>query len=215
MSNFHVTDLFCDTVDVKPRMVDWRELLGEDLEGWQSFEAVECHECQRDVVLNALGEEEHRHIEPDIEDEEGFEVRNDCTGYLCSEGPAMNFFYECDFGRRGFTAEEAAQAVAHLPVCIVEMRDGETGFALTGGGMDLSWEICEAYMCLGYLPPFHFCSSLPNMAGKRLDRRTAAVIDACKRSVDAMANWVENARSRLAGLEHILRAESICDGASE
>jgi hypothetical protein len=68
-------------------------------------------------------------------------------------------------GAHGFptTVHEAAHALRGLPLCIIERLDGE-GYelALTGGGMDLSWEICEAFVRLGFLPPVHFCD-LPDM----------------------------------------------------
>jgi hypothetical protein len=61
---------------------------------------------------------------------------------------------------------EAASKLAAEPIsmCIVyNMESEEYGLALTGGGMDLSWDIAAAYVVLGYLPPVEL--HLPGFAG--------------------------------------------------
>lgn len=56
--------------------------------------------------------------------------------------------------------------------------------ALTGGGMDLSWEICETYINLGYLPPMHFCG-LPKMGGMDIfSRKYYRIVKGCMRSAE-------------------------------
>jgi hypothetical protein len=76
--------------------------------------------------------------------------------------------------------------------------------ALTGGGMDFSWEICEAYMLAGYLPPFHF--ALPNMAGLDKDKRTEWILAGCRRSAEVVAG---QASGRLTELVHLTSALNI------
>lgn len=47
------------------------------------------------------------------------------------------------------------QAILHLyagPVCLVEI-DNEYYLGLTGAGMDLSWDLCKAFMLVGNFPP--------------------------------------------------------------
>lgn len=106
-----------------------------------------------------------------------------------STGPAMNYWYPCAAINRDSDAVEAAAALAGLPLCVVEV-DGAYGFALTGGGTDLTWEIVEAYMRCGQLPPVHYARDLPGMADRggssEVDRK---IIDACTRS---LAGAVEN-----------------------
>jgi hypothetical protein len=63
----------------------------------------------------------------------------------------------------GWNTDDASK-LDDLPLCIVEFDTDTYGLALTGGGMDLSWEICEAFMRLRFLPPVHF--EPPAMAGK-------------------------------------------------
>jgi hypothetical protein len=201
--------LNCDSVESRSRFVDWAELLGEDCEGWRAFEAVECEECGRTFVVSQVTvNEEHRYLEPEItvEDEDGDETEesNECPGCITFEGPMMAHFFPCKLD----DCEEAARAIAHLPLCVVEMRDGETGFALTGGGMDLSWEICEAFVCCGYLPPVSHCD-LPDFAGLKLDERRQRVMDACQQSLKVMADWMAYRLEKLESLEQ--RMEEAAD----
>lgn len=90
---------------------------------------------------------------------------------------------------------------------IVQVRDGyyeKYYLALTGGGMDLSWEICQTYINLGYYPPAHFCR-LPRMAGKDYDSfENRLTIEACKGSLNAVKGWQD---SRLADLERMTGTE--------
>jgi len=73
-------------------------------------------------------------------------------------------------------------------VCLIE--EESYFLALTGGGMNLSWEICEAYMILGYLPPAHFCR-LPAMAGKRLNTRNKWIMAGCRKSLRLQKWWAD------------------------
>jgi hypothetical protein len=54
--------------------------------------------------------------------------------------------------------------------------------ALTGAGMDFTWDIAEAYMLLGFLPPVIFCD-LPRMAGYGKSELHQWVIAGCKRAL--------------------------------
>lgn len=113
----------------------------------------------------------------------------DGSGWVDSDDPdagmpMMNYLYPLgrvsdpdDFGRR----------LEHLPLTAVEVG-GEWFLALTGGGMDLSWEICAGYVALGYYPPAHFCR-LPKMAGRGerpADQRLLAI---CRESLEILARW--------------------------
>lgn len=200
--------LNCDTVDGKPIDIDWGEALGDDSEGWRAFEALDCDECGREVVVSNLGEEEHRYIEPEvvltITDEDGDEIEdtvdNDCMGTLCFEGPMMNYWYPVKID----DCEEAARAIAAYSLCVVEFEDGQTGLALTGGGMDFSWEICGAFVALGYLPPLHFCD-LPDMSGMTWTESNERIVNACRQSAECASRWAEGKISRLENLEQKLK----------
>ncbi len=52
--------------------------------------------------------------------------------------------------------------------------------------MDLSWEICEAFLRLGYLPPATF-ADLPRMAGYPQSDEQRATMEACAVSLETAA----------------------------
>ena len=70
---------------------------------------------------------------------------------------------------------------------IVQMDD-KYFLALTGGGMDMTWEICESYINLGYCPPVHFCS-LPAIAGRGTSNEDQHIIACCNESLKTVARW--------------------------
>lgn len=108
----------------------------------------------------------------------------------------MNCFYPLEIRDE----EAAAEKLAGTCLCVVEV-DGETGLALTGGGMDLSWEICEAFMILGSLPPAHFVRRLPRMADTMSDKHRLVLAGAI-RTLTIQKEWAEK------GLEEIERVRS-------
>lgn len=167
LRKIRVRDLSAQAIYESVRMVDWQELLGEDYEGWKAYAVEECDEGHQQFVSAPSGNNEC----------------DCCEQMFYFEGPAMNYFY--GLPRTPKDIEEAAKSISHLPVCLVEMKDCEFGLALTGGGMDLSWEICESYIRLGYLPPFHFVP--PSMVGRGESRDDHKIIAACTRTARIVA----------------------------
>jgi hypothetical protein len=86
--------------------------------------------------------------------------------------------------------------LAHLPVCVVNVN-GELALALTGGGMDLTWELCEAYMIAGQLPPAALAGRLPHMSGRGESADDRAIIAACHESLRIAAMRAEHDRDDL------------------
>jgi hypothetical protein len=162
------------------------------------WEAVQCDECGKWVVMHGDGESRHSDYDRNW-DSDDFE-ESACDGYLYSEGAIMSYAYPIDLKRIYNNADRAALLIAHLPLCLIEM-DGDYYLALTGGGMDLSWEIAEAYMRLGYLPPTQF-SDLPLYAGQDLNGTRRWILRGMRRSLNLQINW---AKSDLARLNHVTR----------
>ena len=187
-----VGEMSCAVISEKPREFDFSEGYCET---WEYYEASDCQECGKILVFS--GEEKHRYIVR----------RSDCEGYVCNEGPMMNFWYPLpDYFADVWEIEEAAKRLVGVNLCIVEnLDDGEYGLALTGGGMDLSWDICEAYMLLGYLPPVHFCS-LPNFAGMKLTKKNAWIIAGCNRSLRISKEDAQTGLRRMRILRAALKA---------
>ncbi|MDH5523044.1 MAG: hypothetical protein OEY01_03440 [Desulfobulbaceae bacterium] len=73
--------------------------------------------------------------------------------------------------------------------------------ALAAGGMDLSWDICEAYISLGYYPPAHYCD-LPRMAGRGLSPKDKATIKTCKESIKVVMEQFQ------ARIDHLTEMEN-------
>ena len=101
-------------------------------------------------------------------------AQDDSPSQWGAEGPMMNYFYPVSDYTPG-DMEEWAAKITDLPLCVVEI-DGERGLALTGGGMDLSWEIAEAFIRLGYYPPTWI--DLPAMSGRGESEKDRAIASA-------------------------------------
>lgn len=117
-----------------------------------------------------------------------------CGGYLeqPSCAPMMNYYYPLLDYQGDRDPEEDQMLLYHSAANVVIVRiinEGEAityALALTGGGMDLSWDICLAYVLLGYYPPMHFCD-LPELAGQDNKREPRwSVLKACLKTTEAM-----------------------------
>lgn len=162
ISTVDVTELDADALDLSPVIVEsWAGLFTGDTE---FYKVVPCGGCGR--TTDPQGTCQFAECEM-FEDPQ-------------TEGPMMNYYYPLP---ELVDEEAAAEALAGLPLCVVSFERGTRhGLALTGGGMDLSWEICEGFVRLGYLPPLHFVR-LPRMAGKRPTPGVWKVMEACERVV--------------------------------
>lgn len=181
-----IENLSCDAVDSVPLNVSWSERLGEDLEGWRAYSAEECEGCGEVIVISTIGGEEYC---PECEHEQ------------YEDGPAMNYFYPVQIN----DVEKASKAVADWPVYVVEFEDGETGLALAGGGMDLSWEICGAFIALGYLPPVHFCR-LPRMAGWEAEAWRVPIMRAAIEACQVAERWAASKRKDVVEMLNVTKA---------
>lgn len=180
-------DLGQGAINNQPQNKDWQEGYPEE---WQYWEACASEPDYQDVKPGVL-------VYPDDQD------KVDRLHEYC-EGPMMNSVTELpeSWGNqyRPFdSVSEAAAQLYDLPVCIVEFfeRSMDYGLALTGGGMDLSWELCLAYIRLGHTPPLKFCD-LPRMAGMDFSApENKIVIEACKKSCKAHTGQINRLLSDL------------------
>ena len=130
-----------------------------------------------DRFLNDLGDPDRvRDLDEDERDEYLAELL-EANDYIFD--PVANVIYPLP----GLDMEPAvAQAyLAGANVVIMTVAD-EPFLALSACGMNTSWDLVEAYITLGYLPPIHF-SDLPNM-GLSPDRRELAIIAEMKTSFE-------------------------------
>lgn len=104
------------------------------------------------------------------------------------ESPVMSYRYPVHLERFNGSAADAVKAIDGLPLCLIEdIEEGEFYLALTGGGMDLSAEICRAYIALGQRPPVHFCR-VPRMAGRKYSQDFLRVL---MESCEVAQNWAQ------------------------
>lgn len=175
------------------------------------------YEMDREQLLELLQAEEDEYLEQNewdlesireeainqINDEtiDGIEDWREAVRDAWSESPdsfepMMNYRYplpdyEGDEGVDQFILDQE-----HIPLVLVRYND-EVCLALSGGGMNLADKICEAYMLLGYLPPLHFCGSLPENAGETMTERRAWMIEGCIRSADVAIYRAQYAKEKL------------------
>lgn len=195
-----VTDLYTRYIDTRPLFVYWDVMLSQYHDILNFYSGVKCPECGKIVVVESLRHGHsaaHNEIAPD----------SDCDAEILVPTPMYNAAYPIDLLPLNNSPEDAAAAIADLPLCIavtnicpedeyppVELP--EVMLALTGAGMDMSWEICLAYMRLGYLPPLEFCN-LPKLSGPPSPDK-AWVIKGCFRAAAVM-------KGRISSIELSLR----------
>lgn len=192
-----------NAIDSKPREAMWSDMYEE--ERYQSWETttVELDGAEVTVVSQggwtcAVVVDGVVHEEWDESlsiSEETFDAALAADTYG-TDGPMMNYWYPI-----GDDLEPLSAAVALPgPLCVVEV-DGEWGLALTGGGMDLSWEICAAFIALGYLPPAHF-ADLPEMAERWTETKQAT----CEAMTQSLEHVIRRAEYRLQRLARLRRS---------
>lgn len=102
--------------------------------------------------------------------------------------------------------KEAVDKAGNMTL-VKDLVNEEYYLALTGGGMDLSWDIAKGHINLGYLPPAHFCRRMPRMAGMTDTEENMDVIDVCRQSLHAQKWWDEMGLKELDMTEEHLREE--------
>jgi hypothetical protein len=205
-----VEQLYVSATDAKPVNIDW-EALGSPGESWSFAEAVDVWVHDRwhnvivedrtiaalvvdgrafrgyeyeeyiyahqedgdyDALIASLPEGESTTVLSEYEFDSIFDVDPS------TDGPMMSYWYPFDMNPHDLMS--AALLLTNLPLAAVEVH-GQKGLALTGGGEDLTWEICEAFIRLGWLPPAHF-AMLPGVSGRGESARDKVIIAACKRT---------------------------------
>jgi hypothetical protein len=150
---------------------------------WDSYdEDHQIDDVMGEPVEGALTEEEFEAL---------FEISPSTYG---AEGPMMNYWYDCPM--LSDDPEAVAVKLLNTPLCVVKVHE-EWGLALTGGGMDLTWEIVEAFVAIDMLPPVHFARSLPGMAGRGTSDKDRLLIAACQRSMHEAEEILRRDRERL------------------
>ena len=105
--------------------------------------------------------------------------------------PMMNYYYELPYYEGDPEEDQLTLYQSSANVVLVRMlniKDNGDSYALalSGGGMDLSWDICHAYILLGYAPPLHFCD-LPDFGQDNSQEPYNLILKACLQSAKFVA----------------------------
>lgn len=181
-----VKEMHIGAVDLRASSFDFGEGYGER---WEFQDSDTCSECAKRLLITSPGEQRHYEVN----------YKSKCRGYVSSEGPMMNFIYPLPW--KNYDAK-----LLRGPLCLVTYDsegggEHKWGLALMGGGMDLTWEICEAYMRLNYLPPASFAATLPSFAGCGVSERDQWIIAACRESARVVMRDTRRTLARLKTLE--------------
>jgi hypothetical protein len=109
--------------------------------------------------------------------------------------PMMNYYYPLPDYNGDESDDQLLLDREGGSVALVRVGD-KVVLALTGGGMDLSRDICEGFMLLGYLPPLKYCD-IPHFGGDKLTARLAWIISGCVRSCEVAVSQAAHTKERL------------------
>lgn len=148
--------------------------------------------------------------------EELQDMQNGLVDAFPDRQPASNVFWPCPIFHNPDPAERltpeqmAAQLERqNLPVTVVQLEEDPEEeptyyFAPTGGGMDLSWEIAEAYVICDALPPVEL-SDLPSIAERGDSEKDQHIVRSLVASNEFLIQQYQQNVSQLEG--HLPEAE--------
>ena len=178
-----IGELSLAAVDVKSVNFDFGEGFGVT---WDevSLGLLQCNFCETTYIKDAFDEGEKC---PDAH----------CASEYSSTlerpviEPMMNYYYELPYYEGDPEEDQLTLYQSSANVVLVRMlniEEDENSFvlALSGGGMDLSWDICHAYILLGYAPPLHFCN-LPDLGQDNRQEPYQLILKACLQSAKSVA----------------------------
>lgn len=116
--------------------------------------------------------------------------------------PMMNYYYPLPKDFKPW--DNIKKDLSPNTTLIYFTDEDKYAIALTGGGMNLTWNIAESYINLGYLPPLDYCD-LPRMAGMRMKPKSKKIIFACRRTLDVTKNRAVLHESKLNEVEAWLK----------
>ena len=178
-----IGELSLAAVDVNSAYFNFGEEFGVT---WDevSLGLLQCNFCETTYIEDAFDEGEKC---PD----------EHCTSEYSSTlerpeiAPMMNYYYELPYYEGDPEEDQLTLYQSSANVVLVRMpniKDNGDSYALalSGGGMDLSWDICHAYILLGYAPPLHFCN-LPDLGQDNRQEPYQLILKACLQSAKSVA----------------------------
>ena len=188
-------NLYYSVVDAKPIDYDFSE--HNWTEDWDIF-YPDFYDMTKEELIEFM-EELGYDIDSDLDKDELINKLDD--NWLYENEIMMNYLYPLPNDYEP-TLDDWRKLKGTI---FVHVQDEDRWFLnLAGGGMDMSWEICESYINLGYYPPAHFCR-LPRFAGKDYSNpRNKKIIECCIESLDTVSGW---AKSNIKELEDMMKGD--------
>lgn len=219
-----VEELSYANIDVKPVDIDWSSQNHKDYGTPIDNVDEDCSQgrwreiypkfdlANANVQLLDKGEDPVEPDDPTDDDsvEEATELANERLHEIYRENgdfvPMMNYYYPLDAYH---WKDDPHGLQARLDLfggsCLLAEVDDKVVLTLMGGGMDLTWDICTAYILAGCLPPAHFASDLPEFAGMKLDKKNKIIIAACERSLRGMLDRQKRGLEKLREVRNYLK----------
>lgn len=141
---------------------------------------------------------------------DAFEESDSVHEWRDSFFPVMNFAWPIRL-RADPDRRELAGLLDAMAGCVTLVTIDDSDYlALTGGGMDLSWNLCAAYVACGCMPPLRLLRGLPAMASdgeysSNISDPAAALVVAClpvaADCMEAQAGFLRRDVARLSNKE--------------
>lgn len=196
-----IEELSLAAIDMNSTVFDFAEGFGDI---WEevSVGLLRCNVCETTYIDDVYEEGGPcpDELQPGDAEHNGTLERPECA-------PMMNYYYHLPYYKGDPEADQLTLYQSAANIVLVRMMgvDGDDDkyvLALSGGGMDLSWDICHAYILLGYAPPLHFCD-LPDFAGQDNKKEPfCTILKACLRSVEATMKRAKWQKERLLVISH-------------
>jgi hypothetical protein len=176
-SKIRVRDLSTRAIDETSRDIDWSEGWGttwEEVNPTSEMSVAQLRGKLKDIGADFGPDDDAATLR------ETLEYNGSPDDYI----PIVNAYYPLPGFRGDPERTQLALEGAYLSVALVKLYDGDGGedyaLALTGCGMDLSWDIAAAHIVCGYLPPAWL--RLPSMSGDKFDAKHRTIIAALRRT---------------------------------
>lgn len=214
LSLIGATSLGYAHVSTQAQDIDWEDARGEDLDGCEvqlppiTYAVIESH------AADLLTPEQARRVEgwsaravafgnTEVSEDLAEAFQESESYYEWKDGfePMMNFVWPVMI-RYGASAERLAGLLEEFAPTVSLVYFGndsthcaeEYGFALSGGGMNLSDQLAIAYLCAGHVPPSGLLEQLPGVIEKSKRDQVAGPLRAAYRQA---AEWHKTQAKRV------------------
>jgi hypothetical protein len=189
-------------IHVMPINMDWQLEAGLDNESWSVIEP----EWDRESAVKFL-EYHCQDVNAADDDDEVIEQARGAWTDHESGIPMMNYYYPIEL-LHGLEVEklQLKMELEGMATTLVLVND-EPAIVLTGGGMDLSWDICWGFILCGCYPPAHFCR-LPEFAGRQPSDRNLMILAACSKTLECVKLQTTRSEEYLDGILDALVKEA-------